>query len=272
MEGVRATKMAGALAAAGLDVRNLPPIEQLTAPQKQKVMRTFTESLGVPCLGCHAEEAFDSDTRRKRVAKRMYNEMVRALTLRDGEPVYCDSCHDGTMYMLDRQDTAKLTKHMSETLVGQFARVDGRVHDCSTCHGEPPDYHMLTTWKATTAPDIVPVDTPPSATVMSPPLPPLGPRLPSDCGPHSEACPLQRYMRGWVSIATATNDAPSLATALDRIASFSPETTWSWAEISRQGAAAARRGDLAEANKSCATCHALYRPTWRARYRTRTVP
>jgi hypothetical protein len=272
MEGVRATKMGPALEAAGLDVRNLPPIEQLSPAQKQKVMRTFTESLGVPCLGCHAEEAFAADTRRKRVAKRMYNEMVRALTLRDGEPVYCDSCHDGTMHMLDRRDTAKLTKHMSETLVGQFARVDGRVHDCTTCHGEPPDYHMLTAWKRTSAPDIVPVDTPASATVMSPPLPLPGPRVPADCGPHSEGCPLQRYMRGWVSIAASTKDAPSLAIALDRIAAFSPDPTWSWAEISRTAAAAARRGDIAEATKSCGTCHALYQPAWRARHRTRTVP
>lgn len=272
MEGVRPTKMGEALAAAGLDVRNLPPLDQLTDAQKHKVMRTFTESLGVACLGCHAEDAFQADTRRKRIAKRMYNELTRALTLRDGEPVYCDSCHDGTMHMLDRRDTAKLTKHMSETLVGQFARVDGRVHDCSTCHGEPPDYHMLTTWKATTAPDIVPIDTPASPSVLSPPLPLLGPRVPADCGPNSEGCPLQRYMRGWVSIATATDDAPALATALDRVAMFSPDSSWSWTEISRTGAAAARRGDLVAAKKSCGACHALYQPKWRAQHRTRTLP
>jgi hypothetical protein len=79
-------------------------------------------------------------------------------------------------------------------------------------------------------------------------------------------------MRGYVSIATASDDAPSLAIALDRVALFSPDPTWSWESISRAGAAAARRGDLAEANKSCGTCHALYRPTWRANHRTRTVP
>jgi hypothetical protein len=197
--------------------------------------------------------------------------MVRALTLRDGEPVYCDSCHDGTMHMLDRRDKAKLTKHMSETLVGQFARVDGRVHDCSTCHGEPPDYHMLTTWKMTTAPDIVPIDTPASANVLSPPLPLPGPRVPADCGPNSEGCPLQRYMRGWISIATATDDASAMAVGLDRIATASPDPTWSWADISRRGAAAARRGDLGEARKSCGACHALYQPQWRAHHRTQAI-
>ncbi|MDB5214374.1 MAG: hypothetical protein JWO86_2301 [Myxococcaceae bacterium] len=272
MQGVRATRMGGVLAAAGLDVKNLPPIEQLTPAQKQKVMRTFTETLGIPCLGCHAEDEFRADTRRKRIAKRMYNEMVRALTLRDGEPVYCDTCHDGTMYMLDRQDTAKLVKHMSETLVGQFARVDGRNHDCSTCHGEPPDYHMLTTWKGTTAPDIVSIAEPASATVLTPPLPDLGRREPADCGPHSEKCPLQRWMRGYVSIATSTDDVASLAIGLDRVALFSPDPTWSWESISRNGATAARAGDLATAKKSCATCHELYKTKWRASHRTRTAP
>ncbi|MDB4933224.1 MAG: hypothetical protein JWP87_196 [Labilithrix sp.] len=272
MDHVRPTKMGPALAAAGLDVRSLPPIEQLSPAQKQKVMRTFTESLGVPCVGCHAEEQFPADTRRKRIAKRMYNEMVRALVLRDGAPVYCDSCHDGTMYMLDRRDTAKVTRHMSEALVGQLARVDGRAHDCSTCHGEPPDYHMLTTWKQTTAPDIVPIDTPASAMVLSPPLPPSGPRIPADCGPHSEDCPLQRIMRSEVSIATASDDGPALAAVLERVARASPDAVWTWETISRAGATAAQRGDLGEAKKSCGACHALYRPTWRASHRTRAVP
>jgi hypothetical protein len=272
IEGIRATRFGDVLAAAGLDVRNLPPIEKLTPAQKQKVMRTFTETLGVPCLGCHAEDDFPADTRRKRIAKRMYNEIVRVLTLRDGEPVYCDSCHDGTMYMLDRRDTAKLTSHMGENLVGQMARVDGRPHDCTTCHGDPPDYAMLTAWKLTTAPDMIAVGAPANASELTPHLPASGPRNPEDCGPKSELCGLQRWMRGWVSVASATNDAPALATALDRTALFSPDPTWSWAAISKAGADAARRGDLAEARKSCAACHTAYKATWRASHRTRTVP
>ncbi len=271
MEGVRATKMTALLAAAGLDVANLPPIEQLTAGQKQKVMRTFTETLGVPCLGCHAEDDFPADTRRKRIAKRMYNEMVRELTLRDGEPVYCDSCHDGTMHMLDRRDTVKLTKHMSETFVGQFARVDGRNHDCATCHGEPPDYHMLTTWKLTTAPDIAPVDES-GPGILTPPQPWPGPGQPRDCGPNSEQCALQRIMRADISIATANEDKASLALALDRIAAVSPDPSWTWEKIAKEGADAARRGDLAEAKKSCGACHVPYKSEWRTRHRTRAVP
>jgi hypothetical protein len=272
MEGVRATRMGEQLAAAGLDVRNLPPIEALTPAQKQKVMRTFTETLGVPCLGCHAEDQFPADTRRKRIAKRMYNEIVRVLTLRDGEPVYCDSCHDGNMFMLDRRDTRKLTKHMGENLVGQMARVDGKNHDCSTCHGDPPDFQMLTTWKRTTAPDILLPGAEATGTVVTPPLPADGPRHPEDCGPKSDLCPLQQWMRGYVAIATSTSDAPSLAKALDRVALFSPDATWSWAAISKGGADAARRGDLTAAKESCKKCHELYRGPWRESHRTRPAP
>jgi len=270
MEGLRATRMTDVLAAAGLDVRNLPPLEKLTPGQKQKVMRTFTETLGVPCLGCHAEDDFPADTRRKRIAKRMYNEIVRALTLRDGEPVYCDSCHDGTMYMLDRRDAQKLTSHMSENLVGQMARIDGRPHDCTTCHGDPPDYAMLTTWKLTTAPDVVlPGDAAKLATDLTLDLPAIGPRTPEDCGPTSDLCPLQKLMRGPVSIATSTNNASALATALESTASFSPDPTWSWTAISKAGADAARRGDLVGARKSCAACHSAYKASWRTSHRTR---
>lgn len=272
MEGIRATEMGDVLAAAGLDVRNLPPIERLTMAQKQKVMRTFTETLGIPCLGCHAEDDFPADTRRKRIAKRMYNEIVRVLTLRDGEPVYCDSCHDGTMYMLDRRDTKMVTRHMSINLVGQLARIDGRQHDCDTCHGDPPDFQLLTTWKKSRAPDMVLASEPPTGHVMTPYTPTPGARAPADCGPMSEQCPLQGLMRDGVSNAMAVGDGSGLATALERVAAFSPDPSWSWTAITREGADAARRGDLDGARKSCPKCHELYKVTWRANHRMRKAP
>ena len=273
MEGVWATRMGDALADAGLDVHDLPPLERLTAGQKQKVMRTFTEALGIPCLGCHSEESFAADTRRKRIAKRMYNEIVRALALRDGEPVYCDSCHDGDLFMLDRRDTARLTKHMSQVMVGQLTRVDGRPHDCTSCHGDPPDFKMLTTWKASAAPDMVlEGQTAKAAPVLAPHLPAVGPRDPVDCGPGSEKCPLQKIMRDDVSNAVVAGDGARLATVLDRVAAAAPDATWTWAAIARQGALAAREGDLAGARKACAQCHELYKAPWRASHRARAVP
>lgn len=272
MEGVRATRMTERLASMGLDVRNLPPIEQLTPNQKQSVMRTFTETLGIPCLGCHAEERFDADTRRKRVAKRMYNEIVRVLALRDGEPVYCDSCHDGNLFMLDRRDEAKVTHHMNAVLVGQMMRIDGRPHDCTSCHGDPPDFKMMTTWKYTTAPNITVADTPVKWDVLLPLTPLPGNRHPEDCGVNSEACPLQKLMVEDVSSAAVAKDGVRLARALDRVSQMSPDATWKWSTIAREGAQAARAGDIEGAMKLCGPCHTQYKPQWRDRYRTTGVP
>ena len=142
------------LAALGLDVKNLPPLEQIDLPRKRKLMKTFSDALGVPCVGCHAHDDFAVDTPRKRVAKRMWNEIVRVLSLENGEPVYCDSCHQAAMVTLDRRDKAKVSDFMSDVLVGKMKRVDGRDHDCGSCHGDPPDLHFVSTWKEHPAPDI----------------------------------------------------------------------------------------------------------------------
>ncbi|HSO41187.1 MAG TPA: hypothetical protein VLT33_52030 [Labilithrix sp.] len=272
MEGVWATRMGAALAEAGLDVHALPPLEQLSAGQKQRVMRTFTESLGIPCLGCHSEESFAADTRRKRVAKRMYNEIVRALALRDGEPVYCDSCHDGDLFMLDRRDTSRLTRHMSQVMVGQLTRVDGRPHDCTSCHGDPPDFTMLTTWKGSAAPDMVLEGKTAPGEILAPHRPAVGARTPDDCGPSSEACPLQRLMRDEVANAVVGGDGAALAATLERVAQATPDATWAWSTIARAGAAAARAGDRPGTRKACAQCHELYKAQWRASHRRRAVP
>ncbi len=147
MAAVRPTRMGERLAEVGLDVRHLPPLERLTPEQRRKVMGTFADSLGVPCTGCHNEDDFRADTRRKRVAKRMYNEMARLLVLEDGEAVYCDGCHQGKDVVLDRRDKAKVSSFMSDVFVDKLRRFDGQEHDCSTCHGDPPEFAFIAQWK-----------------------------------------------------------------------------------------------------------------------------
>ena len=281
--------MAESLAATGLDPKNLPPLERLDARTKLRVMRTFSSALGVPCVGCHARDDLAADTRRKRVAKRMWNEIVRVVALENGDPVYCDSCHQGAMFVLDRRDKAKVADFMSDVLVGALKRHDGRDHGCETCHGDPPDLAFVTSWKATPAPDLGPplAPSPPPAgptdgsvaTVVSaehapvakvPPRPPPK-RASRDCGEKNDPCPLQAWMRKNVATAVAAKDAAALAVALDRVASFSPDASWRWAEISKRAADAARRGDIAEARKSCQDCHHAYKADWNAKYRARPV-
>lgn len=292
MRPIVATKMGAKLTALGLDPRNLPPIEQIDLPRKRKLMKTFSDSLGVPCVGCHADGDFAADTRRKRVAKRMWNEMVRVLSLESGDPVYCDSCHQGAMVMLDRRDKGKVSDFMSDVFVGNMKRVDGRDHDCGTCHGDPPDFKFLSAWKDEPAPDldppaplaivaIAPASPPPpsaSAVATAPTSGQAAPRkaaasvkIALDCGDKTNLCPLQVWMRKNVATAVAANDAAALARALDRVATFSPDASWTWTDMSKKAADAARRGDMTEARKSCQGCHNAYKAAWRDKYRTRPV-
>lgn len=154
MQPVRASTLLAKLQAAGLDPKKLPPLESLDRHQKLRVMRTFTESLGIACVDCHAGVDFAADTRRKRAAKRMWNELTRVVAMPNGDAVYCDSCHQGALFVLDRRDKAKVTDFMSDVFVDKLKRIDGRDHECATCHGDPPDLHFVSTWKESPAPDI----------------------------------------------------------------------------------------------------------------------
>jgi hypothetical protein len=297
-----ASTMTDALKAAGLDPANLPPLETLDKEQRLRVMKTFTAALGVGCMDCHASGDFVADTRRKRVAKRMFNEITRVLALETGEPVYCDSCHQGTLFTLDRRDKSKIGDYMSDVLVGKMKRVDGRDHDCGTCHGDPPDFAFLTAWKNAPAPDLTRRPVP--LVVAVAPMPPAAPEAPSpetapppkprpasaplpevrpqagrqpegpmkDCGDKTNLCPLQAWMRKNVATAVAGGDTAALAKALDRVAGMAPDPSWTaWGEMSKAAAAAARGGDMTEARKSCQGCHNAFKAKWRESYRTRVV-
>jgi hypothetical protein len=264
MPGVRPTKMADALSKAGLDPKNLPPLESLAPGPKQRVMRTFTESLGVPCVGCHAEDDFRADTRRKRVSRRMWDQLVRVLQTDDGQPVYCDSCHTGALFHLDRHDPKVVAAYMGETMVGRLRRADGRTHDCTTCHGDPPDFQLLETWKGRAAPNIVPAGAP-SADVPDWPI--EGVRAPVDCGPRGETCPLAARMRLAIApMASRFDDPEALAKALEGVARFAPESP-SFVAAAKRAAQAARSRDRAALRAACAGCHAEHKASWRSTHR-----
>lgn len=147
MPVLEATHMADDLRAVGLDVKNLPPFEKLDRKQLGKVMRTFTRSLGIACVGCHDVNDFARASARKRVAKKMWNEIVRQVAMADGQPVYCDSCHQGSVHALDRRDKAIVASYMDDVFVGLLKRSDGKEHDCGTCHGDPPEFSFVQDWK-----------------------------------------------------------------------------------------------------------------------------
>lgn len=92
------------------------------------------------------------------------------------------------------------------------------------------------------------------------------------CGDKKNPCPLQRWMREKMAPALAANDAPALASALDQMARLSPLPGPEWKAISEIAAAAARRGDVAGARKSCQGCHTAFKASYKQKLRTRPAP
>jgi hypothetical protein len=91
------------------------------------------------------------------------------------------------------------------------------------------------------------------------------------CGGKENPCPLQKWMRTNMGPALANNDMPGLAKALDHAAGFSPDASWTWAQMAKAGAEAARKGDVAGAKASCKSCHDAYKDKYKTQFRTRPV-
>jgi hypothetical protein len=144
---VAPSKLDADLRAVGLDPLKLPALDSLDRVTLGRVMKTFTTSLGIACNGCHDLDDFSLPTPRKRVAEKMWNEFARVLETDDGQPLYCDGCHQGRLFLLDRSDKKLIAQYMDDVFVGKLKRIDGKDHDCGTCHGDPPEFHFLDEWK-----------------------------------------------------------------------------------------------------------------------------
>ena len=142
----KASAMLGDLKAAGLDPANLPPLAKLTPEQTRKVMSSFTKALGTDCKGCHNGPKFDSPTPNKEIAEKMWDRWVRTLT-KDGQTLYCDSCHQGKKEFLGHPDHKALGGWMHENFVDGVGRRDGKTQDCNFCHGTPFAGEFLDSWK-----------------------------------------------------------------------------------------------------------------------------
>jgi hypothetical protein len=187
--------------------------------------------------------------------------------------------------------------------VDKLRRIDGQEHDCGTCHGDPPEFAFIATWKESPAPNLVlasekqqalekarleslatsqiapsakPTQTAtgaaPNANAARTFAPPKkAPRPTRICGDKDNLCPLQVWMRKNVATAVTSNDTQALAKAMDKLATFSPDPASPWADIAKKSAEAARRGDMDEARKACRVCHTTLKPEWRQKYRLRPI-
>lgn len=84
-------------------------------------------------------------------------------------------------------------------------------------------------------------------------------------------CPLQAWMKANANPPTLTGDLPGLAAALDKMIGFAPPGYTNWSSISKDGAAAARAGDLSAAKAACRACHDQYKQKYKTEIRARKI-
>ncbi len=143
--------MAADLTAIGLDVKNLPAMAKLEPDKLRKVMKLFTKALGLQCNGCHLDD-MAAATPRKRVTEKMWDDYARGFAMADGSPVFCDSCHQGSVAVLDRTDKRALSKWMDASFVAKLKpkgpnAKGGASMECATCHGQDHEMHFIDLWK-----------------------------------------------------------------------------------------------------------------------------
>jgi hypothetical protein len=149
MKNIKGSAMADELKALGFDLKKLPPLGQnkIEADKLRKLMQTFKKALGVECTACHDANDFRLPTPNKKVATHMWNDWVKGYAMEDGSPVYCDSCHQGSMKFLDKHDKKALSTWMDANFVSKLKRQDKKEQACETCHGDPFDPKFLSKWE-----------------------------------------------------------------------------------------------------------------------------
>jgi hypothetical protein len=102
-------------------------------------------------------------------------------------------------------------------------------------------------------------------------------RADGTCGAKGQpSCPLQGWMEKNMDPAQEAGDTKALAVAFEKAAGFVPDPKWNdgdsgWTKIAKDGATAAKSGDLAAAKKTCKTCHKAWRDKYKATYRMKPV-
>ena len=106
-----------------------------------------------------------------------------------------------------------------------------------------------------------------------PPRPPT----PPGCGGQGQPdCPLQAWMKENNQEPLQDNDLARVAASLDQLPRFVPDPAWNqgatgWATVARNGATAARAGDVRGTRAACKACHTAWQDRYRERFRARPI-
>jgi hypothetical protein len=93
-------------------------------------------------------------------------------------------------------------------------------------------------------------------------------------------CPLQAWMKRYANTMIGFGDISAIAEVFDRMAALAPDdfrvdgrpTYPNWVSIARDGANAARAGDINAAKAACRGCHSQYLPLYHRELRARALP
>ena len=97
------------------------------------------------------------------------------------------------------------------------------------------------------------------------------------CGEKGQpSCPLQGWMEKNMDPAVDKKDGKALAEAFEKTIGFVPDPKWNdgdsgWTKLSKEGAAAAKSGDIAAAKKTCKSCHKAWRDKYKKEFRLKPI-
>jgi hypothetical protein len=116
----------------------------------------------------------------------------------------------------------------------------------------PAAVASVTTSSAAVPPPVAPRET------ALPPVTSAAPRVFACGAKGQEPCPMQKWMKAEIGVASAEADLPKIAEGLAVIAAKDPGFP-EWKAISEEGLAKAKAGDLDGARMSCRKCHDKYK-------------
>jgi cytochrome c556 len=98
------------------------------------------------------------------------------------------------------------------------------------------------------------------------------------CGEKGQPdCPLQGWMEKNVQDPMDKDDLKTVAASLEKAAAFAPDPKWNdgptgWSKLAKDGAAAAKSGDVEATKASCKACHKAWRSKYKKEHRSKAVP
>ena len=98
------------------------------------------------------------------------------------------------------------------------------------------------------------------------------------CGEKGQPhCPLQDWMEKNVQDPLDKDDLKTVAASLEKAAGFAPDPKWNegptgWSKLAKDGAAAAKAGNMDATKDSCKACHKAWRSKYKKEHRPKALP